>query len=467
MIKDLQATIREGFQGILGSLADSQRGIRDVLVLIIPQVASVLVAFVTSVLLARGLGPAGVGKYALILSVSGVAATLSDLGIGQTAIRFASRAASLGDTVAQMAVLRWAFRLRLLFSVIVTGLLFLFSPDLALLWKSPDLSPLIRIGLIGGIFTALASIPSIYFQSMKQFGRSATITVAQTLIALIGIILLAGLQLWSVENVVIVGLVASAVGAMVFLLSIPRLALIGRNPLPQSIREGLRKIWRNPLTGVGAAPLQADDTPTTFARFNLASTLIVLVILRLDVWLMGVYLDKSEVGIYNIATRFTTPMAILLTAIGGALWPRASSQLSLGEIRALLVKTFRFCGILAILSALYALFVPILAPLLFGKAYEGARLLGQVLCLRYAFAILIAPIGVIGYSLGMVRIYWMINLVQLAAVLLINILFLPLYGPLASAIALLVNELLGVTLSGVVVWKRLGKAKGNHGDRTA
>ncbi|MBP1691396.1 MAG: putative polysaccharide biosynthesis protein, partial [Bacteroidetes bacterium] len=449
MIKDLQATIREGFQGLLGSLVDSQRGIRDVLVLIIPQVTSVLAATLTSVLLARGLGPTGVGKYALILSVSGVAVTLTDLGIGQTAIRFASRAVSMGDTAAQMAVLRWAFRLRLLFSVAVTGLLFLLAPDLSLLLNSPDLSPLMRIGLIGGIFTALASIPSIYFQSMKQFGRSAAITVVQTIIALLGIALVAMLQLWSVENVVLVGVFASAVGALIFLLSIPRHALVGRNPLPKSVREGFRKIWRNPLSGESAPPLQADDTPTTFARFNLASTLIVLVTLRLDVWLMGVFLEMSQVGIYNIATRFATPMAILLTAIGGALWPRASSQLSHKEIRALLVKTFRFCSILAVLGAVYAVFVPILAPLLFGKAFEGSTLLGQILCLRYAFAMLVAPVGVIGYSLGMVRIYWMINLVQLAVVVLINVLFLPLIGPIASALALLANELIGATLSGI------------------
>ncbi|MBK7260038.1 MAG: oligosaccharide flippase family protein [Ignavibacteriae bacterium] len=85
---------------------DSKRGIRDVLVLIIPQVATVVAALVTSVLLARGLGPDGVGQYTLILSLAGVAASLSDLGIGQTAIRFASRAASVGDTDGQMSVLR-------------------------------------------------------------------------------------------------------------------------------------------------------------------------------------------------------------------------------------------------------------------------------------------------------------------------------------------------------------------------
>lgn len=453
-------TFRKYYQTMVDTLMGSQRGIKDVLILIIPQVVSVIAAFVTSVLIARGLGPSGIGKYALILSVSGVAASLSDLGIGQTAIRFASRAAATQDTYGQMAVLRWAFRLRIVFSLTVTCVLILLAPYVSALWKSPDLTPLIRIGLLGGIFAALASIPSVYFQSLKQFGRNATINVAQTLIALLGIALLAMLGLWSVLNVVVVTVIAGAVGAMIFLLSIPRLALVGRGRVPTSIREVFRKIWKNPLSDHGEPALQQDDTPTTFARFNLVSTVIVLVILRLDVWLMGIFLNDTDVGIYNIATRFSTPMAMLLTAIGGALWPRASSRMELDDIRELMFKTLRLSGVLGFLATIYAVFVPILAPLFFGKEFEGSTLLGQILCLRYAFAIVIAPIGVIGYSLGMVRVYWLVNLVQLAAVASINILFLSVLGPLAAALALLANELLGVTIVGSVIWRKLGGRKG-------
>ena len=454
------SSVRRYYQTMVETLIGSQRGIRDVLVLIVPQVVSVLSAFVTSMLIARGLGPSGIGKYALILSVSGVAASLSDLGIGQTAIRFASRAAALQDTPAQMAVLRWAFRLRIVFSLVVTALLVVLAPDLAELWKSPDLTPLMRIGLLGGIFAALASIPSIYYQSLKQFGRNAAINVGQTVMALAGVGLIAYLQLWSVQNVVIVTVIAAGVGAVVFLLSIPRIALVGRGPVPTSAREVFKKIWKNPLSGGTSSPLQEDDSPTTFARFNLASTLIVLVILRLDVWLMGVFLESSDVGIYSIAMRFATPMSMLLTAIGGALWPRASAQLNLDDIRTLMRKTFRLSISLGLLSTIYAVFVPILAPLLFGEAFEGSTLLGQVLCLRFAIAIVILPVGVIGYSLGMVRIYWLVNLIQLIVVVAINISLLPILGPLAAALALLVSELIAVVMVGGLVWKRLASAKG-------
>lgn len=452
--------LRETYRWFLSTVNDSRKGIRDVVVLMIPQGVAVIAAFFATVLIARGLGTAGLGRYALVLSVSGIAASLSDLGVGQTAIRFASRAAAAGDNDAQMAVLRWAFRLRMMLAFFVTLAFILAAPLLAdQVWHAPDLTPLIRISLIGGIFAALASVPAIYFQSLKQFGRNARINVAQTLISLLGIGIIAATGAWSVHLVIVVSLIASAIGALVFLFSIPRGALVGRGPLPDTARGVLRKMWMNPLQGGTGEHLLDNDTPTTFVRYNLASTVIVLVVLRLDVWLMKIFLDESTIGIYHVATRFATPLTILLTAIGGALWPRASSHVALDDIRVLIRKTFRLSVAVGGLAAVYAFVVPIFAPVFFGPAYAGSTFLGQILCLRYAFAIVIAPIGVIGYSLGMVRIYWLINLLQLVIVYIINIVFLPTLGPLASALALLANELVGVLLAGTIVWRKISASQ--------
>jgi O-antigen/teichoic acid export membrane protein len=78
-----------------------------------------------------------------------------------------------------------------------------------------------------------------------------------------------------------------------------------------------------------------------------------------------------------------------------------------------------------------------------------------MLSLRYVLAILSAPLGVIGYSLGLVRVYWLINLLQLATVLAINLVLLPRLGPVASAVAYLANELVGLSIVGTLTWRRL------------
>src|SRR5258705_1863790 len=112
-------------------LTMSKGGIRDVILMLLPQVVIVVTGFVTTVLIARGLGPAALGHYGLVLSVAGLTAAFSDMGIGQTAIRYAARAAAEGRTGEQMAVLRWALRLRLALVLLVGIVLALAAPRIA------------------------------------------------------------------------------------------------------------------------------------------------------------------------------------------------------------------------------------------------------------------------------------------------------------------------------------------------
>jgi len=453
--KTVNAYLTGTIEALKSVLFGSKRGIRDVILLMIPQVVSVIVGMVTSILAARGLGTSGLGAYALVLSVSGIATVLSDLGIGQTAVRYASRAVSRGDIGGQLAILRWAFRIRLILSGLVTLGLFAAAPFAEQIWKTEGLTPLLRLGLLGGIFNAVASVPNIYFQSMKQFERNTIVTVGQTLMAFGGILVVTWLGLWSVQAVLIATLTGVGIGTVTFLLMVPRTALAtgteGFLPSPERIRN----LLHGPRQDVAPHELSMDAAPGVFAGFNLVSTIVVMVIMRADVWLMGFFLDKSDIGVYTVGARFAMPLTIILSAINAALWPRASASRSTEETVAMLSQTFRLSAIVACLGGVYALLAPLLAPLLFGQAYAGSVTLGQLLSLRYALAILICPVGVIGYSFGMVRVYWWINLIQLAVVLAINWLLLPRIGPTASALALIVNEIISVSIAGALIARRI------------
>jgi O-antigen/teichoic acid export membrane protein len=438
----------------------SKRGIRDVILLMIPQVVAVLAGIATTVLAARGLGTDDFGVYALVMSVAGIATVLSDLGIGQTAVRYASRAVSQNDIGGQLTILRWAFRVRLILSLFVTIGLFLAAPFLAdRVWKIEGLAPLIQLGLLGGVFNALASVPNIYFQSIKRFDRNTIVTVGQTLISFAGICVVAWLSIWSVRAVLVATLAGVGIGTVSFLLMVPRTALAtGTEGFLPSARR-IRNLLHGPAQTIAPTEPGVEATPGVFAGFNLVSMVVVMVVTRADVWLMGLLLTRHDLGIYNAASRFALPLTIVLNAVNAALWPRASATKSSAETIAMLSQTFRLSAIVALCGAAYALVAPLLAPLLFGQAYAESVTLGQILSLRYALAILICPIGVIGYSFGMVRVYWWINLIQLAAVLVINVVFLPRIGPMASALALIANEIIGVSIAGALIMKRIYKLR--------
>jgi len=440
---------------VTGTLAGSKKGIKDVIVSMIPQVVSLGTGLFTSILVARGLGPGGLGEYALVLSVSDMTTTLSDLGIGQTALRYASRAAGLRDPDGQMGVLRWAFRRRVSLVILISVIAYAFAPIVASkFWHVSGLGPLIRLGLLIGAFGALAHVPSIYFQSLKKFHVNSAVLTGQAIISFTGILVLAALRHWSVEAVILVSVVTAGVGASIFLVLVPKQALLVPTSYPSSAGQALRSLWSSPAIPV-AADHDAVETPNEFAFYMLLSSVFVMLTLKADVWLMGFFLDTRSVGVYNAATRLTVPLAVLLAAMNTALWPRASSLVLMGDKIALLRKTLRLCSMVALAGIAYAIGVPMLAPLLFGARYAKSVSLGQLLCFRYLLAILACPVGVVGYSVGLVRVYWILNLLQLMAVVAINSLLLPAIGPVASTVALIVNEVFNVVGVGFLIWRKV------------
>lgn len=422
-------------------LFSARRGVADVLVSMIPQVVGLVTGFLGAALIARGLGPAGLGQYALVMSLAGIAASLSDLGIGQTAIRFASQAATTQDRRGLFEILSWAFRFRMLLVAGVTAVLAAVAPLVAgRVWNDPGLTPYLQLGLAGGVFGALCSIPSLYFQSLRRFGVNAFIVSAQRILVLLGICVLAWLGSWSLFRVLGVHLAAHAAAALVFLAAAPAAALF---TVPAHRR------WFAPPD---LAHRQDGQQPGSFAGPMMLSSVIVLITMQADVWMMGAFLDRGQLGLYSAAMRFTLPLAVLLGAINTALWPRASSAPDAAASKRLLAKTFRMSVPAAGVAALYAFTAPILTPWIFGDAYAGASTLGTLLCIRYALAILICPIGIIGYSFGMVRHYWWINLLQLLLVGGLNLALLPCIGATAPALALIVNDTAGFLLGGFMIW---------------
>jgi O-antigen/teichoic acid export membrane protein len=433
------------------TLLASPRAVRDVLLSMLPQAACFVSGFMSSILIARGLGPAGLGEYALILSISGLLGAVSDLGVGQTAIRYASRAASAGDEAALFAVLRWALRIRLLLVLAATLVFYVIIPALAEnLWSMPELVPWIRLGLLAGIISVLTSIPVTYFQAIQRFRSNAVVQVAQYGLSLAAVGILAVMQWWSVPMVLIASLASTSAAAGAFLTLVPREALAA--PRGQGIR-GLRDFLRPPSPARVQGTVD-DSSIHAFAFWMLLSSVLVMVTLRLDVWLMGYFLDKDQIGLYNVATRFTIPLTMLLAALNTALWPRASSALRPDQIRPLLRKTFVASGAMAALSAAYSLSAPLLTGLLFGREYAAATVLAQVLCLRYCVSMVSNPVGIVGFSLGLARVYWIVNFIQFAAVAAVNVVMLPRMGPMASAMALIANELLGAAAVGILVLRR-------------
>lgn len=81
---------------------------------------------ITSMLIARGLGPADYGRYAYLIWLSGVLVLLMNHGLTTSAIRFISESLGRQDSHGARSLHRW-FQTRQGWSVVVVGALFLLA----------------------------------------------------------------------------------------------------------------------------------------------------------------------------------------------------------------------------------------------------------------------------------------------------------------------------------------------------
>lgn len=399
------------------------------------------IGLLISVILARKLGPSALGQYALVVSVSAMVMGLSDMGIGQTAIRYATRALTTGGSSAHFAVLRWAFRLRMaLVSLVVVAACYL-APTIAThAWHQPQLASLIQLSLLTCIFSAIAAIPAIYFQSLKRFGMTSFVRVVQAVLKMVGILLLAWWNDWSLVQIMTVTIVSTAIGAGIMLFLVPRAILIAdsRDVRKRSFLERIKTFWQNPVQEEPETEAHSVEKPNTFAFYMFLSALMLMITQQMDIWLMGYYLETEMVGKFHVAMRIMLPLTFFLTALNTALWPRAASLKDPEAIVGLAKRTVRLTLLAMIPLVLYSVFVPMVAPYIFGDQYDDIVLLSQLLCLRFLFTLLINPIGLIGYSLGLVRLYCVMSVVNLAILTAVEIFFLSKIGIYAPVLAKMV-----------------------------
>ncbi len=442
--------------GIRGASTDLQQGAKDLLASVSPQVVALVTQAVSAVLIARGLGPSSLGRYALVMSLTAIVVSLSDLGLNQTGIRYASRAAAHGNLAGQMSVLRWSFRLRLTLAAIVTVIFFIAVPFIAkYFWHDQQLSPLLRLGLFTGVIGVIAGVPSIYYLSLKRFKSNAIILCVQRLLLFGGILIIALFGLWSLFNILVFKIVFAALGAAVGILVIPQAAIWPPKNISLLKDLRLRHFWASPDVGVEHDFVTDTDSPNSFAFYHLLSTIFIMLILQADVWMIGHYHNKEQLGYYSAAIYLTLPLTVFLNSLTTILWPRASGHTTFEHAVSLLKKTFRVCGILAILCLIYAMVVPVMAPVLFGSEYKPSVLFGHFLCIRYCIAFLICPMDVVSYNFGLVRVYWIVFLFQLIVMVLICLILLPRIGPLGAAIALISQDLFGAIIRGSLILKKV------------
>jgi len=413
--------------------------LENILTLIVPKAFGLLANVASTILIVRALSVEDVGAYTLVVGYYMLMLVLSDLGINQTVLRYAAKVARLERE--HTLLMNWGVRLKLL-SLCAFGLLFLLlAPIVAELWGNTSLVPMMQLSLLTGVASSMLAMPIVYFQSKQAFKQVGVLIAMQSVFNLLPLLYLQFSRAWSLVAVVVSGVVSSGLILVIGMMMMPIKTYWNTDTFKQCLTEP---------KSIVIAPLKREFnseteflSPTRYLLFIMPAGLLFALASRVDVWLMGYFLTKSEIGVYGLAQRIALPLMAVSESVDGALSPVASAIKERERVGSFLKSSLLTVGGVIAMGLLYAALVPQVVPVLFGEAYQSGVWVTSLLCLRLVVGMASSPFTWIAYNFDYAKVQWAVRIVQLGVMIALNLVLLSHWGIFAPATAWIMFELIG------------------------
>ena len=395
-------------------------------------------AFGANWLLARLLGPSGVGIYYLAFTTITIAAVLSRLGLSETCVRYASPAVAAGEWAIVAGVRRTALLLVLAASSAVCVILLIAAPAISLyLFHQPALINTLRVIAFALIPFALLNIDAAMLQATGHVTAATVVQAAAIPGALF--ILLALMGISYATPTLAAGCYTLAViivffGGNVFWRCAVRNAVIivKRYESRRLLRTGLR------IMGVNS---------------------ISLVMAWTDTICLGIWWPSADVGRYGIAVRVALLTTIVISAVNSAAGPKfaeLSAQNNVTALRKLTQRTSLGMTIVALPILVVLLVFPRFILGLFGSGFAGASVVLMILAGGQFIEVVTGAVGHLLMMSGHERS--LRNILAISAVLnlTLNFIMVPLFGMIGAAVATAISLSLMNLMCIASVKKKLG-----------
>ncbi len=326
------------------------------------QALSALIGIVTLALVARAVGPAGLGLFAVIQAYVRIIDRLLRLEGWQTVIRYGIEALEAEQGNRFRRLIGGSLALDLIGGVIA---------GFAAMLAAPWIAPLIGLGAPSGVemlqiaalgmFLNFHSTATAIFRVHDRFDLLAKIEVGVALfrLALAAAVLLAGWGLWGLVAMFVMERFATGLGSIV----------IARRLLVREVASG--PAW--PELGV----LRAENAGV--ARFVITSNANVMLrqtVQRLDVVILSALVDPAIVGLFHIARRIADAALRIGRPINQAIFPELTRSWVSGDSIGFRRLAFGCSALLAALSVVLVLPAAFATPwaleTLFGADFVAA-----------------------------------------------------------------------------------------------
>ncbi len=339
-------------------------------------VASALCAFATSIILWRGLGQGGYGRYALVFALYGLVNILGDLGLGRASISRMGEARGARDEAALSEQIAYLLKMTVVIGATVTLVGVVLAPGLArVVYAKPQIGPYARLLFVASLVGVGRGFASTLLAGMRRMRTLAVFELlfAALRLAAIGVAIAAGFGLW--------GVVGAHVGTT-FALSVVGIGLYWKlaresENLPgfgRLVRDAVRVRWRSTFR-LGAL-VTLDRQLVKFIE-----VLPVLVLGRLSA-------SDVSAGYFNLARNVMRSLGLAFSGLAKNLLPFFSElkgKRQLGRLRRDYRRAVFAAGVTALaVAAVCAPLLPVALRFFYGEGRGALTAVAYVLLGKFA-----------------------------------------------------------------------------------
>lgn len=305
-----------------------------------------------NIMLARLLGPAYFGIYKIFLKTCNVAGVLSQLGTNAVIVKLVGITAGTGDWGRLKGILYSTFRIMIISSSVMALITCAYKQPLALkVFHSPELYKILIFAVVvipvqnGLLFIREA------FRGLQDFKTASLLPVLQQLILLISLLFLYFKLIVSIKNVL-------------FALSISIFCplTVGLFIMRRETRQWLAE-------KVSTVSILRESMPMMVTKGSF------LIINSMDVFVLGIYTNSTEVGIYSVVSTLAAS-TIFALGIMNQVIPAMIAHYNAQKDLKTLSYVVRFASTLGALFSIPVLIILIcfgkqILSILFGPQYTS------------------------------------------------------------------------------------------------
>jgi len=381
----------------------------------ITQIFTRLLTFTRTIILARLLSPHDFGLMGIAFLALSTLQTFSETGVNAALIY------KKENTRDDLCV---AWTVRLLRSVLIAVLLFVFAPQIASFFNNNEAINIIRLIAIGQLFYGFSSIAIIRFQKEIEFHKYFLFSICSVLPEVIVAIWLAILlkSVWALVAGYLVGSFSYCIFSYVFCPFVPRFSLSGVH-LKSLLKYG-KWIW--------------------------ASTIIIFLITQGDDIFVGKFLGTAALGMYQLAYRISnlpaTEIVHVISRVAFPAYVKVRNNVSL--LKELYLNFLRFVFLFSLpISLLIFLFSPFFVDYFLGVKWREIVLPLKILSLFGFLRSLGATNGTLFKAIGKPNYDVFVSFVKLILLLLFLFPLSRRYGIAGVALATTIPSILTQLLS--------------------